>query len=593
MRDVGLITARRRAPGSLRVACLGLAALCGLLATVALAQISARNGVSIWDIVRCAIFFVTTIWLAWGAVQAMLGLSGRDDRAPLPELAQPQPPTVLLLPICHEDPVAVFARVAAMDRSIRSAGLEIDIAVLSDSQTEAARDRERAIFAMLLAETGGTGRIFYRNRSDNRGRKAGNIESFIRRSGGAYDLAIVLDADSLMEGETMRGMIARMQAEPDLGLLQTLPRIIGARSLFGRAIQFSSAFHAPFFTRGLIRLQGGTGTYWGHNAIFRIRAFAACCGLPELPGKPPLGGTILSHDYVEAALLARGGWRVEIDERFGGSFEEGPENLLTYARRDRRWCQGNLQHTRLITAPGLRGWSRFQFLQGALTYLVSPLWALFLLVSVLATVTTPLPDYFPEPQGLFPVFPDDPTGGLIALALGICCLLLLPKIAIWAGVVRTGRVQSFGGAALSSLSVIAEVLLSSLLAPLMMAYQTHAVAKVLLGHDGGWPAGQRGEGSLGLAESWRASRGIALTGTALLAAGLHFSPTLIIWLLPVGLPLVAAPLVVAVTSRPVSTAVFLVSDDIRSSPVVSDFRATFRYWVLPCVDGSVGARDDL
>ncbi|MCE8471342.1 glucans biosynthesis glucosyltransferase MdoH, partial [Rhodovulum sulfidophilum] len=281
----------------------------------------------------------------------------------------PHQPTVVLVPICNEDPVTTFARIAAMDGSIQAAGLRCDIAVLSDTRDPENAARERDVFARLLAETGGAGRIFYRRRTDNRGRKAGNIEDFIQSSGGAYEFALILDADSLMEGVTIRRMIARMQADPRLGLLQTLPKIIGAGSLFGRAMQFSASFHSPVFARGLARLQGNTGPFWGHNAMVRVRAFAESCGLPALEGKPPFGGHILSHDYVEAALLARAGWRVKLDETIEGSFEEGPDNILAHAKRDRRWCQGNLQHIRLVLAPGLAGWSRFVFLQGIFAYL--------------------------------------------------------------------------------------------------------------------------------------------------------------------------------------------------------------------------------
>jgi membrane glycosyltransferase len=164
---------------------------------------------------------------------------------------------------------------------------------------------------------------------------------------------VILDADSLMEGATILEMIRRIEAEPRLGLLQTLPRVVRARSRFGRAMQFAAGFHSPVFARGLAAMQGRTGPFWGHNAIVRLRAWAESCGLPELPGRAPFGGHILSHDYVEAALLARAGWTVRLDPDLGGSYEEGPENIIDHAKRDRRWCQGNLQHLRIVFAQGL------------------------------------------------------------------------------------------------------------------------------------------------------------------------------------------------------------------------------------------------
>ncbi|WP_311198993.1 glycosyltransferase [Sulfitobacter sp. W074] len=190
-------------------------------------------------------FFATTAWLAWGASLALIGLFGGRSTPPRPALDAPQPRTVIAVPICNEDPLTTFARIAAIDRSVTRAGVTADFVVLSDTRDDALAGKEQFAFARLLRETDGQGRIFYRRRRDNAGRKAGNIEEFMRSSGGAYDLAVILDADSLMEGETIRAMIARMQADPQLGLLQTLPKIIGARSFFGRALQFASWFSWP------------------------------------------------------------------------------------------------------------------------------------------------------------------------------------------------------------------------------------------------------------------------------------------------------------------------------------------------------------
>ncbi|MGC9418363.1 MAG: glucans biosynthesis glucosyltransferase MdoH, partial [Rhodovulum sp.] len=527
------------------------------------------------------LIFATTAWLAWGAAGAFAGLAPRRRRAAPVPLVMPHPPTVVLVPVCNEDPVATFARIAAMDGSIRAAGLTVDIAVLSDTQDDTAAQRERDAFARLLAETGGAGRLFYRRRTDNRGRKAGNIEAFIRTSGGAYRFAVILDADSLMEGETIRQMIARMQADPRLGLLQTLPKVIAARSLFGRAMQFSAAFHAPVFARGLARMQGATGPFWGHNAIVRLRAFAESCGLPALSGRPPFGGHILSHDYVEAALLARAGWKVELDETIEGSYEEGPENILAHARRDRRWCQGNLQHARLLTAPGLAPWSRFVFFQGIFAYLASLLWAGFLVASIAATVTAPPPDYFPEPYQLFPVFPSDRTKEIITLAIGIVGLLVLPKFSILGSAALSGRARRFGGRARAAGSVMAEILLSSVLAPLMLAYQSRAVLQVLSGRDGGWPANQRGEGRLSLRASLAAGFWILALGALALAAVKAVAPALTVWLLPVCLPMLAAPLLIWATSHPLGRGLFTTPDETDPAPVIRAFHAWHARWTAP------------
>lgn len=555
-----------------RTVSLLFAGLCAVTAAGTLAQAGLNTGFGLWDGARVALIFLTTGWLAWGAAQAFLGLR---SLGPLPRVSMPVgpfPATAILVPICNENPVEVCARVSAMRQSLHDAGVPADFAILSDTSDPEALLAERAALAGIVTGGGGINRVFYRNRKDRYGRKAGNVENFIRNSGGAYKYVVMLDADSLMEGVTIKHLVARMEADSGLGLLQTLPKIVGAASMFGRAMQFSASFHSPVFARGLARLQGQAGPFWGHNAIARVHALSQCCGLPELSGPPPFGGTILSHDYVEAALLVRGGWRVEMDPRIEGSFEEGPDNLLAFARRDRRWCQGNLQHIRLLRAPGLRGWSRFVFVQGIVSYLVSVAWGAFLVVSLLATATADNPNYFPDAYQLFPVFPDDRTHQIIALAIGIVGLLLLPKLAIFVEAVVSRRSGSFGGGLRAFGSVLSETLLTALIAPILLMYQTRAVFEVLSGKDGGWPATARGEGHLTFVEGWRAGRWITLFGAAATVATYWAAPDLILWLMPVTLPMLIAPLLITVTSWSVARSVFAVPQEIAVSPVVAAYR---------------------
>ncbi|WP_298492872.1 glucans biosynthesis glucosyltransferase MdoH [uncultured Maritimibacter sp.] len=560
-----------------RAVALGFTAFAAIGAAVLVADAAQQDGWQMWDAIRVGLILVTTGWLAWGAALALTGLWPHSAR-PAAVLPHDYGATAVLVPICNEDPVATFARIAAMDGSIRAEGLDLDIVILSDTRSAEGQAAEQAAFRMLISETQGAGRIYYRNRTDNRGRKAGNVEDFIRTSGGAYDYAVTLDADSLMSGASLREMIARMEADPKLGLLQTLPRIVGAGSLFGRAMQFASAFHGPVFTRGLERMQGSTGPYWGHNAIIRVGAFAQSCGLPELSGRPPFGGHILSHDYVEAALLARGGWRVVADSGIDGSFEEGPENVLAYAKRDRRWCQGNLQHSRLILAPGLAGWSRYVFVQGIFAYVVSVLWAAFLIVTVAGTAFAPEPNYFPDQYQLFPVFPSDRSREITALALGIIGMLIMPKVAIWITSSLSGRAHRFGGAGRAAGSVVCDILLTSMLAPVMLAFQTRAVLQVVSGQDGGWPAHARGEGALTLGQAARASGWIALLGLGALVITAQLSPGLMPWLLPVTLPMMAAPILISWSSQPVRGRLFAVPEEADVPEVVARYRAVHDKW---------------
>ncbi len=530
------------------------------------------DGVSGLDFFRTLLIVVSTFWIAWGAVTGLLGLVGPIRRPPV-NPALPGGRTAILVPIYNEDPLATFSRVAAMDASLARLGASsrFHFAVLSDTRNLDLADRERQWFARLLSERRGDGRMFYRRRVLNTGRKAGNVEDFVRRSGQAYDYILVLDADSLMEGETILEMARRMDADPTLGLLQTLPRIINARSFFGRAMQFAANFHSPVFAAGVALLQGREGPFWGHNAIVRTKAFAASCGLPELSGKPPFGGHILSHDYVEAALLARRGWTVRLDTDLGGSFEEGPENLVEYAKRDRRWCQGNLQHSRILGAPALKFWSRFTFLQGIMAYIASPVWLAFLISSILASVP------FLSPRPFEDLGAPDAWAGL-TLLLGIPLLLLLPKVLIVLRGALTGENRRFGGTWRVALAALVEIAFSTLLAPIMLAFQCRAVFQVLLGLDGGWPATLRSQGRLDLSSAWSASWWLVLAGFASLASIMAFAPASLVWVLPVLLPALVSPLVIAWSSSISRSNIFPASSELTESPVIAERERILSVW---------------
>ncbi len=538
------------------------------------------DGISLIDVLRSALIFLSTWWLAWGAATALLGLTSRRRPVP-PRVEGPVTGrTVVIVPVYNEDPRVTFARIAAMDASVAATGtgVRVDFAVLSDTRDEAIAAQERLWFSRLLARQRGEGRMFYRRRSRNTGRKAGNIEEFIASSGAAWDYAVILDADSLMEGATIVEMIRRIEADPALGLLQTLPRVIRARSVFGRAMQFAASFHSPVFARGLAAMQGRTGPFWGHNAIVRIRAWAESCGLPELPGKAPFGGPILSHDYVEAALLARAGWTVRLDDDLDGSFEEGPENIVDHAKRDRRWCQGNLQHTRLVLAPGLKPWSRFVFVQGIFAYIAPILWLGFIAASIAAVYCAEVPDYFPEPNWPFPVFPNDQTSKAVGLAVGVFGLLVMPKLLVALDAIATGRARRHGGARAALRAVAAELALSSVLAPVLLAFQSRSVFQVLSGRDGGWPPNNRGDGGLYLSEAVAAGGWISLCGLAGMAATQLMAPVLMLWLLPVTLPMLAAPLLIWWTSKPAGPGAFPVPEDAALPDVVARHDTVLAEW---------------
>ncbi|WP_404406122.1 glucans biosynthesis glucosyltransferase MdoH [Pelagibacterium halotolerans] len=570
--------------GGYRAAAFALSAGLSATASSLFIQFASVDGLTALDLLRTALIAVSTLWLAWGASQSIVGLFYRSRTHDQAQTGAPiRGRTAILVPIYNEDPIETFSRIAAMDASLAATNMGhfFDFAILSDTHDASIAALEEKWFARLVASRDARGRMFYRRRGDNAGKKAGNIEDFITHSGAAYEFILILDADSLMEGGTIVEMVRRMEAEPELGLLQTLPVIVGARSRFGRAMQFAASFFSPVFARGIALMQGREGPFWGHNAIVRTRAFAGSCGLPELSGKPPFGGYVLSHDYVEAALLARAGWRVRLDPDLTGSYEEGPEDLIAFAKRDRRWCQGNLQHARLLFAPGLKAWNRFIFIQGILAYLSSPIWALFLVLSLAAAHFVPPPDYFPEPYQLFPVFPDDQTSKAIALLAGIFGLLIMPKLFILIRAVMTGEVRRFGGAALAGASVATELILSSLLAPLMLMFQTRAVIEVLLGLDGGWPPTRRDGTVMPLRDAWAVTSWVVVIGAFFLAGASYFLPEIVPWILPVAIPMIAAPLLVSWSSGRSTTALFRSPLEAEPSPVLLERERAVLAWTGP------------
>ena len=339
--------------------------------------------------------------------------------------------TAVVMPIYNETPARVFAAIQAICEDVAATGLgsAFDYFFLSDTtDPDIWIAEERALLAIRrrLPEE----RLYYRHRRKNTHRKAGNIADFVTRWGGAYDHMVVLDADSLMTGNSIVRLAAAMEADPDAGIIQTSPLIINRNTFFARVQQFAARITGPIVSAGMSAWMGRDGNYWGHNAIIRTSAFAAHCGLPDLPGRPPVGGQILSHDFVEGALMRRAGYAVYALPTLGGSYEESPPSLIDLAARDRRWCQGNLQHTRLLATKGLVLASRQHLAAGVMGYLASPLWMAQLLVGIALVLQTSYirPEYFTADFSLFPAWPRfdaERALRLFELTMGV---LLAPEV---------------------------------------------------------------------------------------------------------------------------------------------------------------------
>ncbi|PWE34371.1 glucans biosynthesis glucosyltransferase MdoH [Maritimibacter sp. 55A14] len=497
------------------------------------------GGLSALETGVIALTTILFFMIAWSASTVVAGMR------PMPAAPQPaRPPRPLnvavLAPIHNEEPEEVFANLAIMRAALAAApGMHrFAFFVLSDSTDDAIAAREQALTLRARHMMPGAPAIHYRRRAANTDRKSGNIADWVSRWGAGYDAMLVLDADSLMSAEAITALTDTLAGDPSLGLVQTAPRLHGARNLFARLQQFSNAAYGDLFARGLAHWSGRAGNYWGHNAILRTRAFAETAGLPRLGRRKRL---ILSHDFVEAALMRRAGWGIRLLPDLGGSFERAPEDLIDYTLRDRRWCKGNLQHLRLLATPGLHPVSRMHLALGALSYLASPAWFAILVVWALVGngAEVSVIRYFNEANPLYPVWPETSMiAPWVLLAIPLA-LLFAPKFIAAARVLDDpDRLARFGGARRFLASFGLELLASVLYAPILMVQQTLAVVRVWLGAPQGWAPPTRGGGQYGL-RARLAFHWLETFAGALLLAGMA-AGVVTLWLAPIALSLAAA-----------------------------------------------------
>lgn len=500
-----------------------------MLAIVSVQDMTALQGVMLF------FFAVTLAWIGFAASSAIAGLLIPASKQPSASLGNSR--TALLMPVYNEDPARTTATLQAMAEDLARIGAaqHFEIVILSDSTQVDAWIGESLAVDRLRRNLRDIMPVWYRRRWHNTGRKAGNIEEFVKRWGGRYDYMIVLDADSLMTAETLVELVRRMQADPKLGILQTVPLLIGGTSLFARLQQFAGRVYGALIARGVAAWSGDEGNYWGHNAIIRVAAFAQACGLPQLRGRRPFGGHVLSHDFVEAALIRRAGWKVRMASDLEGSWEESPPSLIDIAIRDRRWAQGNLQHIKVIGARGLTLTNRAHFLIGIMSYLSSPLWLMLLLVGFALTLQAFLirPEYFSSEFQLFPNWPVFDAPRMTKLFIFTMIVLFTPKVLGWLRALFVSRVRKgCGGVIGLTVSTLVETILSALYAPIMMLVQTQHVVSILAGRDSGWGPQRRHAATA----TWREACSVHWPHVAI---GLVFSivayllsPTLLAWLSP-------------------------------------------------------------
>jgi membrane glycosyltransferase len=588
----GALAGWRRAAASRRRVLIALIIIQTAIATWSLSNTFPYPWLKASEIAILVLFAILFSWISLGFWSAVAGFwilwrqkneftradLPVDDRKPL------RSRTAVLMPICNEDVTRVFAGLEASYRSLAEAPqfASFDFFILSDTGDPMRQAEEEIAWAQLCAAVQGFGRIFYRHRRNNVRRKSGNIADFLRRWGRDYDYMIVFDADSIMAGESVVRLAQMMEQYPQAGIIQTAPTTVNCDSLFGRLQQFASRAYGPMLTVGQRFWQLGEGYYWGHNAIIRTAPFIKHCGLARLPGHAPLGGEILSHDFVEAALMGRAGWEVWVVPDLGGSYEESPPTLSDELKRDRRWCQGNLQHLRLLLADGIRGGHRSILAMGVMAYASALLWFVFLIlntVELAAQTVLPLV-YFSSEPSLFPLWPRWHPEWAVALLTTTAVLLFLPKFLSLLVIVKNRQTHLFGGFLPLFVSISLEIIASTLLAPIRMWFHSQFVVVTLMGRQIKWGPQFRTDNET----RWRdAAR---LHGVATLLAfgwvfGMYWlNPAVAIWLLPVGISLLlAVPL--SVFSSRLSLGrlmrrwrLFLIPEEIGSPQVINYLQAS-------------------
>jgi len=540
-----------------------------------------------WCII--SIFVCLFGWLSFNFWTVMFGflvaLCKKDNELPLPESIQPidlKTRTALIMPVYNEEMARIYSALRATYESLKATGQSerFDMYILSDSVDQSAILMEETAWADLCRDVDGFGRIFYRRRKVRLHKKSGNVADFCRRWGSKYKYMIIFDADSLMEGDLLVRMVNVMEGQEDIGILQTAPMAANQISLISRLQQFASHVYGPLFFAGLRFWQLDESGYWGHNAIVRMAPFMKYCVLPNLSGGPPFGGEILSHDFVEAALMRRAGWGVWLAYELEGSYEELPPSLFEELERDRRWCQGNIQHLRLMFMKRITFGHRILFLNGNLFYFSSFLWLLLLCLMTVHAVADFFHTvvYFSSERTLFPHWPVHYRELSMDLLMVTAAFLLLPKIlSVFLIMLSPERSARFGGLMRLSVSVVLETVFSTLLAPLRMIFHAWYVVLNLLGQKLVWKSQSRHSKKTSFAQAfgayWPGMVGAMVWGGIAYAV----NKTLFWWVSAIVLPLLFAVPISVFCSYP-SLGLFFRNCGLFLTPVETNPSQVLRYY---------------
>ena len=582
------------------------------LAGWSLYEIFLPNGLTNLEIAQLGLGLTLFAWLCmafWtGIIGFVLQLFNIDPLSLRKKQCAPDQDSPLVqkhavvMPVYNEDTRRIMVGFEACVREIMGStqAEQFDFFMLSDTRDEQKAEAELRAWNRMTKRLGRyASHVFYRRREENSHRKVGNLKDFCERWGANYESMIVLDADSIMSGERMLDLARRIEQNPETALVQTIPMPVRQDTFFGRFVQFAAHLYSPMLATGLSFWQTDSANYWGHNAIIRIAPFMQHCGLPTLEGRAPFGGEVLSHDFVEAALLRRAGWQAYLLTDTTGSYEEVPSNIVDYAIRDRRWVQGNIQHLGLLKVKGLKTANRLHFLFGAFAYISSlVLFCMLALGTADALIrATSVPDFFVSEYQLFPSWQVARQDMMMVTMWGTAALLFLPKLlGITLALIK--RRSEFGGAFSLLKSAILELVMAVLIAPLMMFYHSYFVISVFIGHSVKWEAQEREGRKVPWSVAFKHTQIMSCLAVIWGVTTFYYTPSLFMWLLPVLIGMVLAALIIRLSSSThlgVSLrnwGVFVIDQEVKECMALKRLRVAMNYFSISQYKAEVPALPD-
>jgi len=582
------------------------------LAGWSLYEIFLPNGLTNLEIAQLGLGLTLFAWLCmafWtGIIGFVLQLFNIDPLSLRKKQCAPDQDSPLVqkhavvMPVYNEDTRRIMVGFEACVREIMGSAQaeQFDFFMLSDTRDEQKAEAELRAWNRMTKRLGQyASHVFYRRREENSHRKVGNLKDFCERWGANYESMIVLDADSIMSGERMLDLARRIEQNPETALVQTIPMPVRQDTFFGRFVQFAAHLYSPMLATGLSFWQTDSANYWGHNAIIRIAPFMQHCGLPTLEGRAPFGGEVLSHDFVEAALLRRAGWQAYLLTDTTGSYEEVPSNIVDYAIRDRRWVQGNIQHLGLLKVKGLKTANRLHFLFGAFAYISSlVLFCMLALGTADALIrATSVPDFFVSEYQLFPSWQVARQDMMMVTMWGTAALLFLPKLlGITLALIK--RRSEFGGAFSLLKSAILELVMAVLIAPLMMFYHSYFVISVFIGHSVKWEAQEREGRKVPWSVAFKHTQIMSCLAVIWGVTTFYYTPSLFMWLLPVLIGMVlAAPIIRLSSSTHLGVSlrnwgVFVIDQEVKECMALKRLRVAMNYFSISQYKAEVPALPD-